>query len=127
MSNHWIVNDQKVMVALFDDATKARHSIDVAQMWLEVPEGVAPGNCKVSGEWPELFLVDGSADKVNPQWSALRKQRNALLAECDWTRMDDCGLSVEVKAEWATYRQELRDLPAETESPEDVVWPTKPE
>ena len=57
------------------------------------------------------------------------------LAECDWTRMDDNGLSTSKKNEWATYRQALRDLPAsanptldddEILNPSSVTWPTKP-
>ncbi len=66
---------------------------------------------------------------------ALRVERNILLAECDWTRMDDNGLSSSKKTEWATYRQALRDLPASanpTINTDDelilssVTWPTKP-
>jgi hypothetical protein len=42
----------------------------------------------------------------------LRRLRNALLSECDWTQFADSPLTAEQKAEWATYRQALRDLPA---------------
>ena len=65
----------------------------------------------------------------------LRKDRNRLLTDCDWTRLDDNGLSSSEKTEWATYRQALRDLPA-TQNPtldsfyelnfSSVNWPTKP-
>ncbi len=67
--------------------------------------------------------------------AALRFERNMRLAECDWTRMDDNGLSTSKKNEWATYRQALRDLPAsanptldddEILNPSSVTWPTKP-
>ena len=66
---------------------------------------------------------------------ALRLERNFRLADCDWTRMDDNGLSSSKKTEWATYRQALRDLPASanpTINTDDelilssVTWPTKP-
>ena len=40
----------------------------------------------------------------------LRDQRNTLLNESDWTRLDDNGLSSDKKTEWSTYRQALRDL-----------------
>ena len=39
----------------------------------------------------------------------LRGQRNTLLAACDWTQIAD---STADKTAWASYRQQLRDLPA---------------
>lgn len=53
-------------------------------------------------------------------------QRNVLLKSTDWTQMPDSPLSDSKKQEWATYRQQLRDLP-ETTDPLDPVWPTQPE
>lgn len=123
---NWIVNEQKVMIACGDDDFKSRCSIGPDQMWLEVPEGVAVGNCKVSGEWPELSLVDGSADKSSPKWEALRKARNEVLASTDWTQMSDSPLSTEEKSEWVTYRQALRNLIQNTTNPDQVTWPVQP-
>jgi hypothetical protein len=40
-----------------------------------------------------------------------RQIRNIKLKKCDWTQAADSPLSDEKKAEWATYRQQLRDLP----------------
>lgn len=64
----------------------------------------------------------------------LRIRRHTELDHSDWTRLDDNGLSAAKKAEWATYRQELRDLPS-TADPKlnekgyltNVTWPTEPE
>ena len=39
-----------------------------------------------------------------------RTTRNKLLADSDWTQMNDSPLANETKTSWATYRQELRDL-----------------
>ena len=47
---------------------------------------------------------------------ALRKERNTLLQNSDWTQASDSPLSNSKKAEWATYRQSLRDL-TKTASP----------
>lgn len=55
-------------------------------------------------------------------WAALRKKRNRLLAETDYLALSDVTLS----AEMTTYRQALRDLPANTTDPANPVWPTKP-
>ena len=50
----------------------------------------------------------------------LRAYRNELLAQSDWTILPDSPLSAEKQAEWKTYRQKLRDLPANTSAPYDV-------
>jgi len=49
--------------------------------------------------------------KPNPEFE-LRKLRNAFLRDSDWTQFSDSPLSAEQKQAWATYRQALRDLPA---------------
>ena len=63
----------------------------------------------------------------DPQNSASlsRSWRSQLLAECDWTQTADSPLSDEDKAAWATYRQELRDLPSAEGFP-NVAFPTPP-
>lgn len=41
----------------------------------------------------------------------LRRIRNALLRDSDWTQFNDSPMSEEQKQAWAVYRQALRDLP----------------
>jgi len=63
----------------------------------------------------------------------LREERDNMLLDTDWTQMND--IPADTKAKWATYRQQLRDLPA-TADPKlksnydldmtSVTWPTKP-
>ena len=53
---------------------------------------------------------------------ALRAERDRRLAETDWRASSDLTLS----ADWATYRQALRDVPSSATSLDDVTWPTKP-
>lgn len=55
-----------------------------------------------------------------------RKERNRILKETDWTQMPDSPLTDTKKQEWATYRQQLRDLPANTTDPSNPTWPTQP-
>jgi hypothetical protein len=52
----------------------------------------------------------------------LRQQRNLLIAETDYLALSDATLTDDMK----TYRQTLRDLPANTTDPANPVWPTKP-
>lgn len=44
-----------------------------------------------------------------------------------WLRaVADAPLTADQRADWATYRQALRDLPGVTTDPALVVWPTPP-
>mgnify|MGYP006160916067 CR=1 FL=1 len=54
----------------------------------------------------------------------IRKHRNLLLIESDWTQGDDVPSAI--KTPWAAYRQALRDI-GDVTTASDVVWPTKPE
>jgi hypothetical protein len=54
-----------------------------------------------------------------------RAARDALLAESDWTQLPDVPEAT--REVWATYRQELRDVPAQSGFPQDIIWPVKPE
>ena len=53
----------------------------------------------------------------------LRKKRNLLLTESDWTQVVDAPVD---QAAWAIYRQVLRDIPAQVGFPSEVTWPTEP-
>jgi len=63
-----------------------------------------------------------TANKDAEAATAVRAERDALLAETDWMGMSD----VTMPAEWATYRQALRDVPSQDGFPHTVTWPTKP-
>ncbi len=67
----------------------------------------------------ESFVQNGRPMR---QQEALRRERNRLLAETDYLALADSTLTDEMRA----YRQALRDLPANTADPANVVWPTKP-
>ena len=65
--------------------------------------------------------------KPERDMARLRTKRNSLLTSSDWTQSTDTQLSDEDKASWATYRQELRDLPSNTVDPTNPSWPDAPE
>lgn len=52
----------------------------------------------------------------------LRQERDKRLAEVDWWASSDLTMTTAQ----TTYRQALRDVPANYTSLDDVVWPTKP-
>jgi hypothetical protein len=61
--------------------------------------------------------------RLENQWFIVRETRNELLAECDWTQLAD--IPAETKANWAEYRQSLRDITSQT-NPFSITWPVKP-
>ena len=69
-------------------------------------------------------LVDAAAIEVDTEnaWIALRAKRTQLLADTDYLALSDATLSEDMR----TYRQALRDLPANTTDPANPTWPTKP-
>lgn len=68
------------------------------------------------------ITVKAAELQVEYQWKELRQQRNRLIAETDYLALSDATLTDEM----STYRQALRDLPANTTDPANPVWPTKP-
>ena len=56
----------------------------------------------------------------------MRRQRDAMLAACDWTQGADSPLDATTKAAWATYRTALRNVPQQNGFPDTVNWPTQP-
>ena len=73
----------------------------------------------------------GVSEPTNAQIAMefIRETRDSLLLQSDWRGNSDVTMS----AEWKTYRQELRDLPANSNPSLDdelnltnVTWPNKP-
>lgn len=74
------------------------------------------------------------------EWRTIEIKRNNKLRDSDWTQFNDSPLTDTKKAEWATYRQQLRDfmntlrghsdyVSDTATNPMDVTvsgWPTKP-
>lgn len=77
--------------------------------------------------WTQAWsTVDASeeeiAERLAAKWASIRADRNARLAECDWTQLSDTTVDKEA---WKTYRQALRDITTQ-ETPFAIVWPDKP-
>ena len=78
-----------------------------------------------------LIGDDTAKDKriLDTEWTDIRRQRDRLLTESDWTQANDSPLSDADVAKWKTYRTSLRDLPSDQSSKtkySDITWPTKP-
>jgi hypothetical protein len=57
------------------------------------------------------------------QAKRVRDDRNKRLADCDWTQLSDAPVDA---ADWAAYRQDLRDVTAQEGFPWEVEWPEMP-
>lgn len=86
-------------------------------------DGDVPFTAEEEAEW-DAQEAEWNAGANNRAEANVRKERNALLAESDWTQVADAPVD---KTAWATYRQSLRDVPSQSGFPNEVTWPTEPE
>jgi hypothetical protein len=59
-------------------------------------------------------------------WKQIRITRNQLLQQCDFYFMIDYPINEICRQECMVYRQKLRDVPQNYQSPFEVVWPVYP-
>lgn len=67
-------------------------------------------------DWPDF-----QAESVAASATQVRAQRDKLLVSSD-----SMALSDRITDEWRTYRQALRDVPAQAGFPANVTWPVEP-
>lgn len=82
------------------------------------------------GNIPFTTEEEALKDQEEAEWAAgaddrkareIRSQRTQILNATDWMGLSDILMSTA----WATYRQELRDIPEQEGFPNNVIWPTK--
>ncbi len=84
------------------------------------------------GNPEQIDVVCGNhtGDEINaffnpPTMDSIRRERDKLLKESDWTQLADSPLSNEERLAYTTYRQALRDLPRKVDLSvsKDIKWP----
>jgi len=85
---------------------------------------------QVNGKWYSKYVAVDMSEEAKAahdaaQAAATRATRNNRLKDSDWSQGKD--ISDSVSTPWATYRQELRDVPQQSGFPWDVTWPAQPE
>lgn len=104
--------------------------------FVKLDAGVDPRTVDISRDDSGNVVIEVNDEKVTKlnedvqQFNLiqLRRKRDALLQKCDWlVSVSDSPLPQEKIDEWKVYRQALRDLPANTEDPENPTWPVPPE
>ena len=88
----------------------------------------ADGVEQIEGKWYTKYSVaDMDAEQIAAkdaeQAQAVRSERNAKLAETDWTQLVDSPVD---HAAWFEYRQALRDITAQEGFPWTIDWPERP-
>tara|TARA_R110000765_G_scaffold425921_1_gene540047 strand:+ start:1312 stop:1698 length:387 start_codon:yes stop_codon:yes gene_type:complete len=90
---------------------------------------------QVEASSESLFFVDGTlltlkakrwAENPEAVKASLRPERNRLLAESDWTQLNDSPIAEDKVAAWAAYRQDLRDLTENIDNKGEVEFPVAP-
>lgn len=74
----------------------------------------------------DYFIRPHNTQELEQQWNIIRTRRNQLLKDSDWTQVSDYSMNIENQEEWASYRQELRDLPKTQTNPFDIEFPLTP-
>jgi hypothetical protein len=74
--------------------------------------------------WTIQALTQLEQNEQNTKQAQLMRQtRNEKLKDSDWTQLAD---STANKVAWATYRQALRDITAQSSFPWTITWPEQP-
>ena len=75
----------------------------------------------------EIAAAAAEAAAADENFTEIRASRDQRLSGSDWTQGADSPLSNSKKAEWVTYRQELRDYPSTASKVSGLgAWPTEP-
>lgn len=82
----------------------------------------------VEGVWTQTWvIVNAAAEEVQKRLAGLavrvRGQRNRLLSETDWVVSRAFETGTAVPANYATYRQALRDITDQQGFPHSISWP----
>lgn len=98
---------------------------------------------EISGKWTQVWVetdkFDNSGDSTKAEKEAAhqaeldtqaavgaRQTRDSKLADCDWMAIRASEGGTAVPSEWTSYRQQLRDIPAQEGFPDTINWPSEP-
>ena len=84
-------------------------------------KGNIPFTAAEEAEW-DVMDAEHAAGADDRAAAEVRTERDAKLAATDWTASTD----VTMTAEMTTYRQALRNVPAQAGFPNTITWPEAP-
>jgi len=85
----------------------------------------------VDGVWTTTWTPVPLTEEERTQWhdsvcDNIRNKRNIELLQCDWTQLPDSPLTTDTKSQWQSYRQQVRDITAQPNFPDNIIWPIPP-
>ena len=93
-----------------------------------MPRYKVVNNVRIELTAEEEVEADARFEAADLDLTRIREERDALLRTHDWTQLPGGPLTDEEKTAWDTYRQELRDYPAQSDRVSTLpAWPTPPE
>lgn len=147
MTTYWIVETKSKTLTAKVEAEEGRDQEVTSskgasneQCMLRVPDDTDADYVQVDGtaangelglQASDLSLSEDTASKYADAWAAIRATRDTKLTDTDWTQITDAPLTPTQVTNWATYRQELRDVPENTPDPNSFDtendWPIEPQ
>lgn len=130
-SDEWMADNNIKMIKKWREYDRATQKLTTVTPYLD---GGKVYDVQVEALTAEEIQAKTDAETARKE-AAVRKQRDALLAECDWTVLQDSPLTDAQVADWVIYRQALRDITTHANFPDiqgpDMEgngsdWPTKP-
>ena len=111
------------LTALFDPVFEGPQPT-LTRYQVAAQQGVVQIGDKWHTNWVAVDMEQDAKTALDAQRAAsVRADRAQRLADSDWTQVADAPVD---KQAWATYRQALRDVPAQAGFPWDVQWPEQP-
>ena len=134
-TGNWILKDDNRSAELFFIDDGARYEIgkesDYGKYdglgpipeWLTKNERPSNYHSWSDGQWS--VNADDETRRLEDLAAAVRQRRDALIAQSDWTQLEDSPLKDD--AAWLSYRQALRDITLQPGFPENLDWPEQPQ
>ena len=88
---------------------------------VKITSSIAHDKAKVVKNGDTIEIIEN--DDLSHVYAEVRRRRNILLAESDWTQGRDCILANDT--EWVAYRQALRDI-TKNPDPTCILFPASP-
>lgn len=139
---------QIIQYPIWEGDLKLSVNYDETQGEFTPPDGYVTVYDVVPPESPtdqKQILIEGTPELINGNWirkwiirdltpeelevktkllaERIRRQRNQLLLDTDWTQLSDSPAD---GSAWVSYRQSLRDISMQPEFPWEVEWPNPP-
>jgi hypothetical protein len=120
-----VVQSSDIQVQLTDGQAYLEGAYNDTQFYIEnglpIEIPASPSNFCVFDYTTKSWVADPSL-----AIAVISQKRLDLLYLSDWTQIPNNPLTTEQQSAWATYRQELRDIPLQSGYPLNVVWPVAP-